>query len=79
MNYLKYCKKNAVLGFVLSPSVIWGQSAKALARRISALQKRAVRYMAGLKLLESCRNRFRLPEILTAYSLYIQESILYAK
>jgi hypothetical protein len=59
--------------------VVWGHSAKANTRRILALQKRAVRYTAGLKHLESCRNSFRVLKILTAYSLYIQETILYVK
>jgi hypothetical protein len=59
--------------------IIWGQSAKALARRIFILQKRAVRYIAGLKHLESCKDSFRLLKILTVYSLYIQETILYVK
>jgi hypothetical protein len=31
--------------------IIWGQRAKALTRRIFILQKRAVRYIAGLKTL----------------------------
>jgi hypothetical protein len=59
--------------------VVWGHSAKANTTRISALQKTAVRYSAGLKHLESCRNSFRSLNILTVYSLYIQETILYVK
>jgi hypothetical protein len=40
--------------------VVWGHSAKANTTRIFALQKkRAVRYTAGIKHLESCRNSFR--------------------
>jgi hypothetical protein len=57
--------------------VVWGHSA--LTRRIFILQKGAVRYTAGLKHLESCRGSFRNLKILTVYSLYIQETILYVK
>jgi hypothetical protein len=59
--------------------VVWGHGAKALTRRIFILQKRAVRYTAGLKHLQSCRDRFRNLKILTVYSLYIQETIQYVK
>jgi hypothetical protein len=59
--------------------VVWGLSAKANTTRIFALQKRAVRYASGLKHLESCRNSFRHLKILTVYSLYILETILYVK
>jgi hypothetical protein len=56
-----------------------GTQCKANTTRISALQKRTVRYTAGLKHLDSCRNSFRNLKILTVYSLYIQETILYVK
>jgi hypothetical protein len=56
-----------------------GHSAKAFNKRIFVLQKRAVRYIAGLKYLESCRNSFINLKILTVYSLYIQETILYVR
>jgi hypothetical protein len=59
--------------------IVWGQSAKALTRRIFILQKRAVRYIAGLKHLDSCKDSFGHLKILTVYSLYIQETILYVK
>jgi hypothetical protein len=57
--------------------IVGGHSAKALTRRIFILQKRAVSYTAGLKHLESWRDSFRNLKILTVYSLYIQETILY--
>jgi hypothetical protein len=61
--------------------VAWGQNAKALATRIFILRKRAVRYTATLKHLES-RNSRKL-KILTVYLLsiyiYIQKTILYVK
>jgi hypothetical protein len=56
---------------------VWGHSAKA--NTTSALQKRALRYTAGLKHLESGRNSFRNLNIPTLYSLYIQETIMYVK
>jgi hypothetical protein len=59
--------------------VVWGHSANANTTRIFALQKRAVRYTARLKHLESCRNSFRNLKILTVYLLYILETILYVK
>jgi hypothetical protein len=59
--------------------VVWEHSAKTNTTRIFALQKGAVRYTAGLIHLESCRNSFRNLKILTVYSSYIQETILYVK
>jgi hypothetical protein len=59
--------------------VVWGHSAEVLTRRIFVLQKRAVRYIAGLKHLESCKDSFRNLPIVTVYSLYVQETILYNK
>jgi hypothetical protein len=59
--------------------VVWRQSAKVLTRQIFTLQKRAIRYTAGLKQLKSCRDSSRHLKILTVYSLCIQETILYAK
>jgi hypothetical protein len=41
------------------------------------VQKRAVRYTAGLKPLESCRDSFKQLKILTVYLLYILQTILY--
>lgn len=56
---------------------VWGQSAKALIKRVFILQKRTVRYTTGLKPLESCRDSFKQLKILTVYSLYIQQTILH--
>jgi hypothetical protein len=54
-------------------------SAKELTRRIFIFQKGAVRYTAGLKHLESCRDIFRNLKILTIYTLHIQETFLHVK
>jgi hypothetical protein len=64
--------------FLLYGIVVWEHCAKASRKRISTLQKRAVRYIASLEHLESCRDSFRQLKILL-YSLYIQEIILYVK
>lgn len=56
---------------------VWGQSAKALIKRVFILQKRVVRYTTGLKPLGSCRDSFKQLKILTVYSLYIQQTILH--
>jgi hypothetical protein len=58
---------------------VYEDSGKAPTGQIFTLQKRALRYMAGLKQLESCRETFRQLQILTLYLQYIQETILYAK
>jgi hypothetical protein len=42
-------------------------------------RNRAVGYIEWLKHWESCRNSFINLKILTVYSLYIQEAILYVK
>jgi hypothetical protein len=59
--------------------IVWGHCAKACIKRIFTLQKRAVRYIARLEPLESYRDSFRQLKVLTLYSLYIQETILYVK
>jgi hypothetical protein len=59
--------------------IVWGQVVKALIRRIFTLQNWAVRYTVGLKQQESFRDGSRQLKILTVYSLFVQETILYAK
>jgi hypothetical protein len=54
-------------------------SAKELTRRIFIFQKGAIRYTAGLKHLESCRDSFRNLKTLTIYTLHIQETFLHVK
>jgi hypothetical protein len=67
----------SIYPFLAYGIVVWGQSAKALTKRIFVLQKRAVRYTARLNPLELCRDSFKQLTILTVYSLYIQQTILY--
>jgi exonuclease III len=57
--------------------IVWGHSSKVLINRIFILQKRAIRLTAGLKPLESCRASFRQHRILTVYSIYILQTILF--
>jgi hypothetical protein len=69
-------------GFIyslLAYGIVCGQSVKALTRKIFILQKRAVWYIAKLKQLELRKDSFRQLQILTVYSVYIQEKILHAK
>jgi hypothetical protein len=72
-------EKRCITALLSYGIVVWGHSAKAITKEFFALQKRAVRYTAELKHLESCRNSFRNLKMLTVYSLYIQETILYVK
>jgi hypothetical protein len=72
-----YC--GGLLCRLLSHGIVgWAHSAKAFSRSF-VLQKRAVKYISGLKHLESCSNSFINLKILIVCSLYIQETILYVK
>lgn len=53
-----------------------GKSAKAPTWRIFMLQGRAIRYAAGLKQLESCRDSFRHLKIL-GYAQYTYKKLFY--
>lgn len=55
---------------------VWGGSAKKYISRVFILQKRAIRYIDGLKQIESCRESFKKLGILTIFSLYIYETIM---
>jgi hypothetical protein len=67
----------------LSFSYIWncclGSYLKKYTRRVFILQKRAVRCVAGLGSTDTCRESFVRLWILTLYSLYILEVILFIK
>jgi hypothetical protein len=56
--------------------VVWGHSAKALSRRIFVHQKRVVRYTAGLKHPESCRDSFRNIKIQYTRYTYKKQSYM---
>ena len=55
--------------------LIWGHTATL--KRIFALQRRAVRIVAGLRYREDCRDAFRHLKILTLPSLYVFECLKY--
>jgi len=58
--------------------IVWGNSSQKNIQRILILQKRAIRVLAGLNPIESCRIPFKEMRILTVISLYIFEAINYA-
>jgi hypothetical protein len=73
---LYYC---LIYLFLLCGIVVWGQVLRHSLEEFLFSKKSAVRYTAGLRHLESCRDSFRHLKILTVYSLYIEETILYVK
>ena len=58
---------------------VWGSAPQYLLKRVFVNQKRIVRIMAGLKPRVSCKDKFKELGILTFPSLYIYETIIYAK
>jgi hypothetical protein len=54
LNERKMLYYGLIYPFLSYGNVVWGHSTKANTTRIFALQKRVVRYTAGLKHLESC-------------------------
>jgi hypothetical protein len=56
---------------------VWGHSARKYMKRVFTLQKMVVRCIAGLKPTVSCRESFISLSILTLFSLYIYETILF--
>lgn len=58
--------------------VIWGNSSIANLKRVLILQKKAVRILAGLDPMASCRQAFKEQNILTVVSLYVSEVICYS-
>lgn len=57
--------------------ILWGKSPDA--ERIFRLQKRAVRGMLGMKMTDSCRQKFKSLKILTLSSLYIYSILNFVK
>ncbi|XP_046685907.1 uncharacterized protein LOC124371605 [Homalodisca vitripennis] len=56
---------------------VWGGTSKTNMNRILILQKKAIRILANLHPLESCREAFPTLNILTVTALYIQELVMY--
>uniref|UniRef100_A0A1B6MT69 Reverse transcriptase domain-containing protein n=1 Tax=Graphocephala atropunctata TaxID=36148 RepID=A0A1B6MT69_9HEMI len=58
--------------------VAWGGTSAGQIQRVLKKQKPAVRTLAGLQPLDSCKEAFRTQKILTIVSLYIQETVMHA-
>uniref|UniRef100_A0A1B6GBB2 Reverse transcriptase domain-containing protein n=1 Tax=Cuerna arida TaxID=1464854 RepID=A0A1B6GBB2_9HEMI len=58
--------------------ILWGSSSAQNLQRVLVLQKHAVRIMAGLSFPDTCRDAFRILNILTVTSIYIIDAIVYA-
>lgn len=58
-------------------TLMWGNSTDA--NRVLILQKRALRTMAGVKTRHSCRGIFIETRIMTHYSLYLFEVLMFVK
>uniref|UniRef100_A0A1B6IN72 Reverse transcriptase domain-containing protein n=1 Tax=Homalodisca liturata TaxID=320908 RepID=A0A1B6IN72_9HEMI len=58
--------------------IVWGGTSHGNMERVLILQKRAIRILADLQPLETCRNSFKDLKIKTVVNLYIQEAIMYA-
>ena len=58
---------------------LWGSCTNTKMERVFKLQKRAIRYVVGIKSDESCRIHFKNLGVLTVPSLYILEVCTYVK
>lgn len=58
-------------------AILWGNSTES--NSVFILQKRAIRILAGIKPVTSCRTRFSQYRIMTLYSLYLFEIITYVR
>lgn len=58
---------------------VWGGTSSGNLNRVLVLQKKAVRYIAGLKHRESCKNSFKLLKIPTVIAVYILDTIMYVE
>lgn len=68
----------AQLHSIISYGVVaWGHCGES--QRVFTLQKRAIRYLAGIGYRASCRSYFKALQILTLPSIFIMHLLLYAK
>lgn len=58
---------------------VWGAASAANIEKILLIQKKAIRTLAGLGRLDSCREAFKSLKILTIVGLYIQEVVMYVE
>ncbi|KAG8259967.1 hypothetical protein J6590_108360 [Homalodisca vitripennis] len=56
---------------------VWGAASAENIEKILVIQKKAVRTLAGLQRLDSCREAFKSLNILTIVGLYIKEVVMY--
>jgi hypothetical protein len=59
--------------------MVWGHSARKYTKWVFTLQRKVVRYITSLKPTNSCWESFISLRILTLYSLYVYETILFLK
>lgn len=57
--------------------LFWGIAADS--NRVFILQKRAVRYILGIRQRESCKNRFKDLSILTMTGKFIYQNLIYVR
>ena len=57
--------------------ICWGQSSFAVG--VFRLQKRAIRIMFRMGIIDSCRDIFRINRLLTLSAIYVYECILFVK
>src|SRR5436190_19919719 len=74
MIYYAYIQLNIAFGIG-----VYGATSKKNLDRILVLQKRALRLILGLAYRESVKEHFEIHKIMTVYSLYIYEVILYTR
>ena len=55
--------------------IVWGQSSDV--QRVFVLQKRTLRTIFNMKMLESCRSRFKKSKILTLVCIYLYKLLVY--
>lgn len=58
--------------------IAWGGTSTTNLQRVLKQQKKAVRILADLQRLDSCREAFRTLKVLTIVALYIQEVVIHA-
>lgn len=58
--------------------LVWGGTSKTNMERILILQKRAIRILANLRQMETCRLAFKELKIMTVVNMYVQDVIMYA-
>lgn len=58
---------------------VWGSCSDQLFQTIFKIQKRVIRSIKGLRIRDSCRDAFKELQIMTLPSIYVYQTLLYAK